>query len=237
MASSVVDICNLALAHLGDRATITSIDPPEGSAQADHCARFYPIARDVALEAHAWGFNTVRVTNPAVLVNPQPGWLYAYAKPDDCLKVLKVIRGGFANEWWALPSEQFTREIEELTGTEIILTNAENATIVYQRSIEDTSAFPPQFVNALSWLLASYLAGPVVKGDAGRKASQAAYAAWLTESSKSKVLDANQSKTRRAYQPEAMRARGYGAGPLIPDAPVAGPYGFYAYPSGTNNNG
>ena len=32
--SSVVDICNIALSRLGDRATVTSIDPPEGSAQA-----------------------------------------------------------------------------------------------------------------------------------------------------------------------------------------------------------
>ena len=41
-----VDICNLALAHLGDDATIASIKPPEGSAQAEKSARFYPIARD-----------------------------------------------------------------------------------------------------------------------------------------------------------------------------------------------
>lgn len=230
MASSVIDICNLALSRLGDRANVVSIDPPEGSAQADHCARFYPIARDVALEAHAWGFNTVRVTNAAVLVNPQPGWRFAYAKPDDCLKVLKVIRGGFTNEWWACPSEQFTREIEELTGVEVILTNVEDATIVYQRTVEDTAAFPPQFVSALAWLLASYLAGPVVKGDAGRKAGQACYNAWMTEASKAEKLDANQSKTRRHYQPDAMRARGYGRPHGWCDAPIIGQYGWYAFP-------
>ena len=39
-----VDICNLALAHLGDDATIATIKPPEGSAQAEKAARFYPIA-------------------------------------------------------------------------------------------------------------------------------------------------------------------------------------------------
>ena len=46
---SEVDICNLALGHLGDSATVATIDPPEGSAQAEHCARFYPIARDARL--------------------------------------------------------------------------------------------------------------------------------------------------------------------------------------------
>ena len=32
--ASEVDICNLALAHLGDAATVSSINPPEGSIQA-----------------------------------------------------------------------------------------------------------------------------------------------------------------------------------------------------------
>ena len=54
--ASEVDICNLALGHLGDNATVSSISPPEGSAQAEHCARFYPIARDALLEMHNWNF-------------------------------------------------------------------------------------------------------------------------------------------------------------------------------------
>ena len=49
---SAVTICNLALAHLGDSATVSSIDPPEGSAPAEHCARFYPVALGLLLEAH-----------------------------------------------------------------------------------------------------------------------------------------------------------------------------------------
>ena len=50
--ASDVDVCNLALAHLGDEATVASISPPEGSAQAGHCARFYPMARDSASSAN-----------------------------------------------------------------------------------------------------------------------------------------------------------------------------------------
>lgn len=57
---SAVTICNLALAHLGDSATVSSIDPPEGSAQAEHCARFYPVALGLLLEAHPWNFATKR---------------------------------------------------------------------------------------------------------------------------------------------------------------------------------
>ena len=61
--SSEIDICNLALARLGDDATVASIDPPEGSAQAEQCARFYSIARDTMLEMHDWRFATKRVVS------------------------------------------------------------------------------------------------------------------------------------------------------------------------------
>ena len=32
--ASVVDLCNLSLARLGDEANVVSIEPPDGSAQA-----------------------------------------------------------------------------------------------------------------------------------------------------------------------------------------------------------
>ena len=54
--ASVVDLCNLSLARLGDEANVVSIEPPDGSAQAAHCARFLPMVRDSLLQAHAWGF-------------------------------------------------------------------------------------------------------------------------------------------------------------------------------------
>ena len=60
--ASEVEICNLALAHLGDEATVASIDPPEGSAQAEHCQRFYPVSRNSLLEMHDWAFATKRAT-------------------------------------------------------------------------------------------------------------------------------------------------------------------------------
>ena len=83
--ASEVDICNLALARLGDNATVASIDPPEGSAQAEHCARFYAIARDSLLEMHAWKFATRRV-QLAKLTVPSWDWSFAYAEPTGALQ-------------------------------------------------------------------------------------------------------------------------------------------------------
>lgn len=232
--ATTVDICNMALSRLGDRATVASIDPPEGSAQAGHCAQWYPIARDVALEAHSWGFTTVRATAPAIYDNPQPGWLYAYARPNDCLKVLKVVRGQFSDEWWLTDGEPYTVETDLVSGAPIILTNIADATIVYQRRITDTDMFPPTFVSALAWLLASYLAGPIIKGAAGRSAGETCYKAWIGEKMQAAGLDSNQSRRRRAHRPDSIMARGYGRPLNQCAAPIIGPFGWYAYPSSFN---
>ena len=86
---SVVEICNLALAHLGDDATVASIDPPEGSAQSEHCARFYPIARDSLLQMHTWSFASRRVSLAQVTM-PYTMWKYAYGVPADMLTAVAV---------------------------------------------------------------------------------------------------------------------------------------------------
>src|SRR5512135_2814386 len=88
--ASDVDICNLALAQLGDAAAVQSINPPDQSAQAAHCARFYPVARDALLEMHTWGFATLRVAL-AQVSNPFPQWQYAYAAPSDAINYLEVL--------------------------------------------------------------------------------------------------------------------------------------------------
>ena len=87
--SSVVDIVNLALSHLGDTATVASIDPPEGSAQAEHAARFFPFALAAMLEGHPWSFATKRAILAPLNTAPN-GWAYAYGVPADALRVLGV---------------------------------------------------------------------------------------------------------------------------------------------------
>lgn len=231
-----VEICNLALSRLGDRATLSSIDPPEGSAQADHCAQWWPIARDVALESHDWNFTIVRAAPPALEISVD-GWLYSYPKPNDALKVIKVILPEQV-DWRLAEPLEFGIEAEELTAMEIIVTNYPDIVLVYQQRVRDAQRYPPTFASALAWLVASYLAGSIIKGDAGRKASQNAYAAWQLEMARAAKLDANQKHKVSNYVPEAMRARGYASSYQVPDAPVIGPFGWYAYPSAVGpNNG
>lgn len=218
--SSEVDICNLALGHLGDNATVASLDPPEGSAQAEHCARFYPIARDTLLELHTWGFATRRA-QLAQLSNAWPQWVYAYAKPADCVRMIAVISAEATDDYTTaantldgsstllgsvLSPQPYATEINDDLA-EVILTNQEDAVARYTARITDTTKFSPLFVMTLSWHLASMLAGPVIKGDAGAaEAKRCASMAmgWLSKATES---DANQRKIQPVHSVAWMAGR------------------------------
>lgn len=193
--ASEVDIANLALARLGDNATVASLDPPEGSVQAEHCARFYPLARDALLEMHAWKFATRRVLL-AKLAVPSWNWSFAYAEPADVLKLLGVFPAKAAND-----DETQPYEAESVTtGASIILTNQEDASLRFIARVTDTTRFPPLFVDALAWLLASYLAGPILKGDAGAAMAKACLQSFMLVFSNAKVSDTNQRKVRPEHK-------------------------------------
>lgn len=208
--ASEVDICNLALAHLGDAATVSSIDPPEGSVQAEHCSRFYPIARDALLEMHAWGFATKRVAL-AYLTNNWTEWTYAYAVPNDSVNIIAVLASDATNDYsvgintmfsqTGLPliaggvyqPQPFALETQS-DGTQIIYTNQEDATLRYSALITDTTQFPPLFVVSLSYLLASYLAGPVIKGEIGAAEAKRCLVLFQGALGRASVSDSSQRK-------------------------------------------
>lgn len=211
--ASEVDICNLALAHLGDRANVSSINPPDASMQAGHCARFYPIARNMVLESHEWGFATKRGTLALLTVPPPPGFCFVYQLPTDCLNIIDLIRpfdptfhalygaGRVDDEDWKL--EPVPYELETLNdGTQAIYTDLEDAQIRYVASITDITKFSTQAVDAIGWLLASYLAGPVVKGDEGVEIAADCMKAYTVSLSQAQANDAN---NRRRKQSQGQR--------------------------------
>ena len=88
--SNAVTICNLALSHLGDTATVASIQPPEGSVQAEHCARFYPQALRSLLALHHWGFATRYEPLQRVDREGDARFAYVFALPAEALEMVAV---------------------------------------------------------------------------------------------------------------------------------------------------
>jgi hypothetical protein len=174
--ASDVDICNLALAALGNDASVATIDPPEGSTEAEHCARFYPMARNAILERHDWNFATSRVALQQ-LTNTRTEWAYCYARPNAVARIVGVIASDASSDYLEISSPVWQPFVcETLTdGTPVIYTNQEDAHARYTALVVDTARFSPLFVIALTHLLASYLAGPLIKGSEGRAAAMS----WL----------------------------------------------------------
>lgn len=195
--ASVAGICNLAFAHFGHDANIVSIEPPDDSVEAHLCQQFYPIARDELLAEHAWTFATKREAL-ADLVSTRDDFAYAYALPTDCLKTRKLLPEGYAGD-----SESEVFELEN----GIIYTDVPSvATLVYTYRVVASGLYSPQFTTGLSLLLASYLAGPVLKDATGRvqallmKRAQVAIGV-------AKASDANADTKRSRHESTADRVR------------------------------
>lgn len=193
--ASAIDIVNLALAHLGENPTVSSISPPEGSAHAEKCARFYPIARDIALEMRNWPFALKRVVLASV-TSDSDAWTFKYAKPSDCLRPVSVLPPGTIDE--NMDTADFMVE------GDYIYTNVEEASLRYLFKLTDTTKFTPLFVTSVSWLLASYLAGAICED---KQVKNWCYQMFQTEIALGAQSAANASQTTDTYKASWMRNR------------------------------
>lgn len=211
--ASDIDICNLALSHLGDIANISDLN--EGSSQADHCRNFYPIARDLCMEMNAWDFATRRAVLALLSDAPASSWTYAYALPASCLRVLAVLDTNF-DERNTLP---YIIESQD-DGSRVLYTNQVSATIRYTAKVTDTTQFPPLLLDTLGWLLASYLAGPILKGQEGIAAGRAAYTTFTGQMAHAQSSNANQQQDPPRHVPGSIAARRGCLGSTYPGYPT-----------------
>lgn len=221
--ASVVDVVNTALGHIGDEAIVTSIDPPDGSVQAMHAARFYPIARDALLEMHAWRCCTRRANLAKLSITPPIGWAFAYSLPNLCVRPIAVLMPDALPDLFStvntniltpaasdtLNSQDFV--VESLDdGSSVVYTNTDSAQMIFQIGVTDLNKFTPLMVLALGRFLASFLAGPIIKGTDGTAVAKAQLQVFHDfDLPKAAVSDANarQSNPYNNSTPAPIAAR------------------------------
>lgn len=174
--ASEVEISKLALGHVADAARVNSISPPDNSVQAQNCATFYPIARDECLEAYPWPFaTTVSALAQSLVALPDGEWAYVYTLPSKYIRALRVVpRGAFKDH----PGEDYVIRSDESGLDTLLFANCAEANLHYIYREEQTGRYSPLFVSALSYLLGSYLAGPLIKGRVGMQVKQSLYAVF-----------------------------------------------------------
>lgn len=222
MASAEVTICNLALSRLGEEANITSLDPPEGSTQAQVCAHFYYVALNKLLEEYDWKFATRKIE--LTRYDPEDvdgrGWRNTFAWPGACLRIVKLsptrafmISDEEAPEfhmvqepfWFDPPDCPF--EIETTDKGKVIFCNEDHPVATYIRSNIEANEFSATFTDALAWLLASFIAGELIKANEGISVAQSCYKAYQSALSVCIRKDANQQLRRKKYISPWIRAR------------------------------
>jgi hypothetical protein len=201
----------MALSHIGSEARVSSISPPDGSVEAGHCAMFYDLARTELLEPGNWAFSLKRATL-AEVTNPSGAWAYAYAKPSNCLRALRILRPSIAAAVLTrnLAFEPHTDDRDgaafDVEG-DVILTNEPDAVLLYVQDVTDSTKFPASFTSALSYLLASYLAGPIIKGNEGVRVGDAMRQRAMTLADIAATASANASSAESLPQPTLLAVR------------------------------
>ena len=207
---SVVQICNQALSHVGSEARVASISPPDGSVEAGHCDTFYDQARTELLEPGLWRFALKR--DPlAQTTNPSTTWAYAYALPSDCLRALRVLRVNSTltvfNQDQAIASHDDRDGAPFDIEGDLLYSNEADAVLVYVRDVTDTTRFTPSFSSTLGYLLASYLAGPIVKGNEGVRLGDALRTRAMSLADLAATASANASSAQETPTASILAAR------------------------------
>lgn len=137
MASST-EICNLALVLLGQEPIITLDDT---SKAARLCSRLYNPTLEALLRAYPWSFAIKRVKLAQEVETPVFGFLYQYALPSDCMRIVST----------SIPDYKFKVENNK------ILTDEPEVELRYVRKTESANDFDSQFVQVLALRLAKVM--------------------------------------------------------------------------------
>lgn len=214
---NTADICNLALSHIGQVANIQSINPPDASIEAQLCAQFYPMARRMAIESGCWGFSVRRTALDLLEDNPSSTWMYAYSLPAGMINAISVLASDAVDDYvisWPVndgylwpqgyvpvtTGGQYTPQPFQIetnaAGQDILYTNQQDAVLRYTVDVTDATRYTPTFIVALSHLIASYLAGPLIKGTDGVQVGSAQLAMYKQKAAEAEASDANQRRIR-----------------------------------------
>ena len=174
---SVVEICNLALAEVGD-IFIESLT--ENTKEAKRCNVAYNPARRGLLRLFDWGFARKRVELAPLVEAPDFGFDAAFQMPSDCLRVLEIVD---APEW-------------RIEGRQI-LASGTALKIIYAADVTDPSYFDALFVRALALRIAADVAFSLAPSKTLVENLEALFALAMQQAARTSAVESDW-KTRTA---------------------------------------
>lgn len=215
MVTAVVDIWNQAVSALSLSKTIN--DETDNSLVAEKCRLHYPTVRDKVLRGAPWSSakaysrlalhaerNTSAAWQPG---DPEPGWAFSYRLPSDYLWPRNLST-----------YERFT--LGTIGGETYLMTNMEQAILIYTKRQEDVSQWDIALTDAIILALAAHICKPLTgKNDRSAQLIGAANQAIML----AREQAGNEDNQPMETIPDWLMARGI-PGPSYPNR--------YIYPVG-----
>lgn len=182
-----IEICNLALAQIGQESISSLTQEDE---RARRCDLFYePVKREV-LRTHNWGFAGTLESLALVKKLEKCPLRYIYRYPADALFIRKVLIGGRGHV-----SAAFKEGFDRAINARVLLTDAAEAWAEYTKDIRDEGMFDAAFVKSFSLALAVDLAIPLTGDNTLAQLMFKKYTLSIEEARRSNMSERQDVKT------------------------------------------
>lgn len=167
---TAVDLCNRALAYVGESPYITSIAPPDDTKPAKLCARFFWQAFNEVAQGHEWAWSTTRAALVEVADGGNETWRYCYEIPAGMLRCIEVMPKGGYDGFRDQSGDRTRYRIErDAGGIQRIYSNLSDAWIRYSVYVTDPNLLDPWAQEAVALNLAAKLVAAITQGGEGRR--------------------------------------------------------------------
>jgi len=200
--ASDVEICNLAISHLGTGKEIANLEN-EKTEESIVCRRFFNTARDATLRDFPWPFATKVLALALIEKDPTTEWAFSYQYPTDCLKMRKILSGIRNDDRQSRVSSQRANKDNK----EVIFTDQENAVLEYTLRVTNAELFQPDFILALSFRIAGYIAPRLTSGDPTGMGARA-FQLYLLELDQARATSVNEQQDDEIPESEFIQERG-----------------------------
>jgi len=163
----LIAVCNMALDRCDIGQPISTLEDDTDTARV--LKRWYEKTRDKVLQLGTWPFLVRIVDLGLVAQNPNRKWGFSYRYPINCIRMLRIVNGmrvDVSPIEWEMGQDDIGR---------LVYSDEPEAEAEILGTMDDSGEWFDLFADAVAYLLASEIAGPLGRGEDVRGRNLAFY--------------------------------------------------------------